>query len=153
MFHQIVVKTGKSLECPDNKNPAVGKRRSFLDRSGSIASGLTDMFLPDCLVYCRIQLFRHSRREGKKSNPASRRIGNSEMRTLLDRFYDYVISPGRKKVSPCGQIKKMKKLSFLIWWKREYYFVSIQRSSERVFIGRKNMTFFLGIIGQSVYEI
>lgn len=75
------------------------------------------------------------------------------MRTLLDRFYDYVISPGRKKVSPCGQIKKMKKLSFLIWWKREYYFVSIQRSSERVFIGRKNMTFFLGIIGQSVYEI
>ena len=39
------------------------------------------------------------------------------------------------------------------WWKREYYFVSIHRSSERVFIGRKNMTFFLGIIGQSVYEI
>ena len=75
------------------------------------------------------------------------------MRTLLDRFYDYVISPGRKKVSPCGQIKKMKKLSFLIWWKREYYLVSIQKSSERVFISRKNMTFFLGMVGQASYEI
>ena len=31
--------------------------------------------------------------------------------------------------------------------------VTIQRASERVFISRKNMTFFLGIIGQSVYEI
>ena len=41
----------------------------------------------------------------------------------------------------------------LFWRKREYFLVSIQRSSERVFIGRKNMTFFLGIIGQSIYEI
>ena len=39
------------------------------------------------------------------------------------------------------------------WGKREYYLVSIQRASERVFIGRKNMTFFLGMVGQSVYEI
>ena len=39
------------------------------------------------------------------------------------------------------------------WGKREYYLVSIQRAAERVFIIRKNMTFFLGIIGQSVYEI
>ena len=31
--------------------------------------------------------------------------------------------------------------------------VTIQRASERVFIGRKNMTFFLGMVGQSVYEI
>ena len=39
------------------------------------------------------------------------------------------------------------------WGKREYYLVSIQRATERVFIIQKNMTFFLGIIGQSVYEI
>ena len=37
--------------------------------------------------------------------------------------------------------------------KKDYYLVSIQKSSERVFIIRKNMTFFLGMIGQSVYEI
>ena len=39
------------------------------------------------------------------------------------------------------------------WWKRAFYGVTIQRASERVFISRKNMTFFLGMIGQSVYEI
>lgn len=39
------------------------------------------------------------------------------------------------------------------WRKRIYYLVAIQTSSERVFIIRKNMTFFLGMIGQSVYEI
>ena len=39
------------------------------------------------------------------------------------------------------------------WGKREYYLVTIQRASERVFISRKNMTFFLGMVGQSVYEI
>ena len=39
------------------------------------------------------------------------------------------------------------------WGKREYYLVSIQKSSERVFISRKNMTFFLGMVGQSSYEI
>ena len=37
--------------------------------------------------------------------------------------------------------------------KREHYLVFIQRASERVFIGRKNMTFFLGMVGHSVYEI
>ena len=37
--------------------------------------------------------------------------------------------------------------------KREYYLVSIQKSSERVFISRKNMTFFLGMVEQSRYEI
>ena len=37
--------------------------------------------------------------------------------------------------------------------KREYYLVSIQKSSERVFISRKNMTFFLGMVGQASYEI
>ena len=37
--------------------------------------------------------------------------------------------------------------------KREHYLVFIQRASERVFISRKNMTFFLGMVGQSVYEI
>ena len=39
------------------------------------------------------------------------------------------------------------------WGKREYYLVSIQKSSERVFISRKNMTFFLGMVGQASYEI
>ena len=39
------------------------------------------------------------------------------------------------------------------WGKREYYLVSIQKSSERVFITRKNMTFFLGMVGQASYEI
>ena len=36
--------------------------------------------------------------------------------------------------------------------KREHYLVFIQRASERVFISRKNMTFFLGMVGQSSYE-
>ena len=39
------------------------------------------------------------------------------------------------------------------WWKREYYLVSIQKSSERVFIGQKHMTFFLGMVEQSRYDI
>ena len=39
------------------------------------------------------------------------------------------------------------------WRKRVYYGVSIQKTSERVFISRKNMTFFLGMVGQSSYEI
>ena len=51
------------------------------------------------------------------------------------------------------EVERLSPLPLHHWGKREYYLVSIQKSSERVFISRKNMTFFLGMGGQASYEI